>query len=83
MPNEKYWNDHANKLLKGKTIKECRYMTEAEIKGQMWYNRPVIIIFTDDTYMFPMSDDEGNCAGAIAIGSFKDSKFTEGLPVLS
>ena len=63
------WNAEANKLLKGKTIKECRYLTKKEAEANMWYKRPIVIIFTDGTYMFPMSDDEGNDGGAMAVGA--------------
>jgi len=83
MAEDKFWNDKANKLLQGKTIRECRYMTKKEADAQYWSSRPVVIIFTDGTYMYPMSDDEGNDGGSISMGSFKDKKFDEGLPVLS
>ncbi len=71
------WSNKANELLKGKTIKECRYLTKEEADEMYWYNRPVVIIFTDGTYMFPMQDDEGNNGGAMAVGE------SEVLPVLS
>lgn len=65
---DKKWNDEANKMLKGKTIKECRYLTKEEAEEMGWYKRPVVIFFTDGTHMFPMSDDEGNDGGAMAVG---------------
>ena len=71
------WDKKANELLKGKIIKECRYLTKEEANEMDWYNRPVAIIFTDGTFMFPMRDDEGNDGGAMAVGE------SEVLPVLS
>lgn len=55
----------AAKSLKGKTISKARYMTESEAKQFMWYNRPVVIEFTDGTIMIPQSDDEGNDGGVL------------------
>ena len=37
----------------------------------MWDSRPIVIIFDDDSYIFPMADDEGNNGGALAT-SFTD-----------
>lgn len=62
----KQWERDINKFLKGKTIKEVRYMTEAETKQSYWYKRPVVIIFTDGSYIIPMADDEGNDGGAMS-----------------
>ena len=71
------WNKEADKLLKGKTIKECRYLTKKEAEANGWYKRPVVMFFTDGTYMFPMADDEGNDGGSMAVGE------KETLPTLS
>jgi len=62
----KQWERDINKFLKGKTIKEVRYLTEAETKQSYWYKRPVVIIFTDGEYIIPMADDEGNDGGAMS-----------------
>ena len=59
-----FWNKRA-KTLVGKTIKEVRYMTDEEADQCMWYKKPIVIIFTDGTYIYPMMDDEGNDGGAI------------------
>jgi hypothetical protein len=59
------WNKHANDNLKGKTIKKCRYMTKKEQESMMWYNRALVIEFTDGSLIFPSKDDEGNDAGAL------------------
>ena len=52
-------------FLTGKTIASVRYMTEAECKKLMWDKRPLLIRFTDGSYIIPQSDDEGNNGGAI------------------
>jgi len=62
----KQWEVDINKFLKGKTIKEVRYMTEQETQKSYWYKRPVVIIFTDGSYIIPMADDEGNDGGAMS-----------------
>tara|TARA_B110000858_G_C17523206_1_gene345775 strand:- start:53 stop:298 length:246 start_codon:yes stop_codon:yes gene_type:complete len=62
---EQRWTKTNEKQLVGKTIKSVRYMTEDEARETMWYNRPVVIAFTDGTYIIPQSDDEGNDGGAI------------------
>lgn len=59
--------DHALNFtfLTGKTIAIVRYMTEAECKKLMWDKRPLLIRFTDGSYIIPQSDDEGNDGGAM------------------
>lgn len=61
---DEFWNKRA-KVLVGKTIKEVRYMTDEEATEAMWYNKPLVIFFTDGTYIYPMADDEGNDGGAL------------------
>ena len=51
--------------LVGKTIKRVRYMKPEEAEHFMWSSRPLIIEFTDGTFMFPQCDDEGNDGGAL------------------
>lgn len=70
---EKFWNDEANKQLKGKTIARVRYMSQKEVEDNYWYKRGVVIYFTDGSYCYPMADDEGNDSGVIS-GRDKDSK---------
>tara|TARA_R110000851_G_scaffold296023_2_gene451064 strand:- start:14787 stop:15026 length:240 start_codon:yes stop_codon:yes gene_type:complete len=53
------------KYLIGKKIEEIRYMTEEEMKEWGWYKRPLIIFFTDNSFIIPQSDDEGNNGGAL------------------
>ena len=72
------WAARVKAALKGKTIADVRYLTDAEMKHMMWYNKAVVIIFTDGTYMFPSSDDEGNSAGAL----FTNIVGLETIPVI-
>lgn len=62
---EEKWTKQIADFLVGKTIKEVRYMTEEECKQMMWYNRPLVIAFTDGSWIFPSMDDEGNDGGAM------------------
>jgi hypothetical protein len=59
------WNKKVKEFLVGKTIKSVRYMTDAEMEDFMWYRKPVIIDFTDGSWIIPQSDDEGNNGGAL------------------
>jgi hypothetical protein len=59
------WEFRIRTQLKGKTIADVRYMTEDEAREMMWYHRPLVIIFTDGSYIFPSQDDEGNDGGAM------------------
>lgn len=63
------WGCESSKFLVGKTIKSVRYLTPSELEacfGTSDMSSPLLIEFTDGHYMFPMSDDEGNNAGALA-----------------
>ena len=53
-----------DKLLRGKKINSCRYMTREEADQFGWYKRPLIIVFSDESYIILQSDDEGNDGGA-------------------
>jgi hypothetical protein len=59
--------EHAKNFtfLTGKTIASVRYVGEAECTKLMWHKRPLIIIFTDGSFIVPQSDDEGNDGGAM------------------
>jgi hypothetical protein len=52
-------------FLTGKTIASVRYMSDAECKRLMWVSRPILIRFTDGSYIIPQMDDEGNDGGAM------------------
>jgi hypothetical protein len=62
---------HSNrfeKILKGKKVDSCRYLTRAEADDMGWYKRPLAIMFEDETYLVLQSDDEGNDGGSAYIG---------------
>lgn len=60
--------------LVGKTIKSIRYMSDKEMSAWEWNKRPIIIILSDNTFIIPQRDDEGNDGGAVAI--IKEKNFT-------
>ena len=64
--NEQKWIEAIRKSLVGKKVTDITYMTEDQCEENLWYNRPVVIIFDDGSYIIPLSDDEGNNAGALA-----------------
>jgi hypothetical protein len=66
---EEKWVKEIRDFLKGKTIKEVRYMTDKECSEMMWYNKPLVIVFTDGSWIFPSCDDEGNDGGALFTSS--------------
>ena len=59
------WNKRVSDFLVGKTIQSVRYMNDEEMNDFMWYHKPVIIKFTDGSYIIPQKDDEGNDGGAL------------------
>ena len=63
---EQYWNDLVQVLV-GKTVRAVRYLNKSECESEFsdWYSVPVVIEFTDGTYIIPMRDDEGNDGGAL------------------
>lgn len=68
MKKEKDWTSIWNKkvsVLEGKTIKEVRYMTQEEQDLYHWDSKAVVIFFTDGSYIFPSSGDEGNSPGSL------------------
>ena len=68
---EKYWTDKVVKHLVGKKITKVEYMTEIEMKDNMWYNRPIAIQLDNKYWLIPMMDDEGNDGGAMST-TFKE-----------
>ena len=65
----KEWEKEISEFLVGKTIKKIEYLTEQEANECGWNQIPLVIIFDDNSYIFPMADDEGNNGGAIATSS--------------
>ena len=74
----KKWEDRCSTVLVGKTIKSVRYQYTCEIKDLGWSKKSLVIFFTDGSYLFPSSDDEGNNAGAL----FTSFKGIEGIPTI-
>jgi len=53
------------KYLNGKTIKTITWLGDNNMEDLLWYNRPIVIHFTDGSILIPQSDDEGNDGGAL------------------
>jgi hypothetical protein len=45
----------------------------------MWYERGIVIEFTDGSFMIPQQDNEGNGAGALWMLDNKDGAHNETL----
>ena len=63
-----------NEYLKGKTIKDVTWLSDGDMENMMWYKRPVIITFTDGSFLIPMADDEGNDGGSMI---YQDEKVND------
>ena len=72
------WERAATKALKGKTVKAVRYMTTGEVEASGWSAAAPVIEFTDGSFIFPVSDDEGNEGGAL----FTSEKDIPTIPVI-
>lgn len=77
---DKFWNDRAIKVLKGKTIAQVRYLTNEECEDNMWYKRGLVIVLNDGTKIIPGMDDEFNDTGVLHY--IKDGQW-DCLPSLS
>lgn len=64
---EQEWVNAAEKILLGKTIIKCRYMTPADQQDLMWDHRPLAIALHDGTTIYASRDEEGNDAGTLFI----------------
>ena len=62
----KKWSREISEKLVGRRIVKVRYMTKDEAKDCGWYNAAVVLTLDNCVSIYPMSDDEGNNAGAIA-----------------
>ena len=60
-----YWNDRISKILVGKKIIKVEYMTKEDAEDMGIDFRPIQIQLDNGVWLTPMSDDEGNDAGAI------------------
>ena len=71
MSTRKQWNKTANNLLLGRKIVKVEYMTVKESDAMGWTHQPACFLLDDGNWIFPMTDDEGNDAGTLAIGKDK------------
>ena len=71
MSTREAWNKEAEKMLLGKKIVKVEYMSVKESEHMMWSYQPVCFLLDDGNWIFPMTDDEGNDAGTLAIGNDK------------
>jgi hypothetical protein len=55
----------AKKHLLGRTITDIRFMSETERDNNAWDKRGIVITLDDGNILYPMTDEEGNDAGAI------------------
>ena len=62
------WIDEAKKQLLGKAITKVSYMDKNTADEIGLHHQPVMFCLDNETWCFPMMDDEGNDAGALAIG---------------
>ena len=74
----KKWEKNISSSLVGKTIAKIEYLTEEEGRDNGWDQLPLVIIFTDGSWLFPMADDEGNNGGSFATSI----KGLETIPVM-
>lgn len=73
------WSKTANDLLAGLKVKRAYYMPPKSVEAMGWRASPVVIELTDPDdasgeviRLFPMQDDEGNNAGALATSDQED-----------
>lgn len=60
--------DILNEAMVGQKITEVRWLTKEQTEdvAEHWYNQPIQITLENGVKLIPMSDDEGNEAGAIS-----------------
>ena len=78
------WQKKIEKQLCGKKIVAVRYMTPQEAESSYWCYQPILLILDDGTAICPMSDDEGNEAGALSVfqGTSKTEPVMDTIPVM-
>ena len=70
------------KPLAGRTIVAVRYLDHEECRLMAIHHIPVVLQLDDGTLLWPMSDPEGNDAGALFIQPPKTSTLPECAPCL-
>lgn len=63
--SEKLWTPKCAPLV-GRRIVSVEYMPRDAADKNGWTYRPIVLHLDDGTALFPMRDDEGNDAGALA-----------------
>jgi hypothetical protein len=74
---EKAWVEDTKKVLLGKKIIGVGYLPKKFQKEWGWYNRPIVLRFDDNHFIYPSMDDEGNDGGAL----FTSYKELDVIPV--
>lgn len=75
------WTKKLGKILVGKTIKKVQYLSREDAQKMGWYKRPLVIVFTDGSFIYAMRDDEGNDAGAMWGRDEEENEIT--IPVIT
>ena len=68
MPARQQWIEEARKALLGKVITDVNYMDLETATSIGLHHQPICFCLDHETWCFPMMDDEGNDAGALAVG---------------
>ena len=60
--------DILNEAMVGQKITDVRWLTKEQTEdvAEHWYNQPIQITLENGVKLIPMSDDEGNGAGAMS-----------------
>ena len=60
--------DILNEAMVGQKITDVRWLTKEQTEdvAEHWHNQPIQITLENGVKLIPMSDDEGNEAGAIS-----------------
>lgn len=59
-----YWIKYAKDKLVGKNVRSISLFTSEEEQQLGWMESPILIEFTDNSYIFASGDDEGNYPGS-------------------
>jgi len=70
--------ENIKKAIVGKTIKDVRYMTDAELKENDWHEAGIVLILEDGHILYPLSDNYEESPGALGT-SFKKIPIIETL----
>ena len=66
-----HWEKKISKLLVGKKITKVQYLSNDETEENYWCSRPIAIQLDNQYWLIPMSDDEGNDGGSMAVSFMK------------